>query len=166
MARTVKPFYNISRPVGRGVGGLSTDVMLIQYMLWHILVQHRPDFANGRYGVLPRERGLDVGPAAIDPVNGVYTPDLDTWILLFQKVSNEKGLGPLTEDGRVDPSRVGWGQGSRGTAVGWNTMQALNFALQQQCTLRPYGELPGFSRVPESLASELRVVQLPDGFRA
>lgn len=167
MAVCVVPFYNISCPVGKGVGGFSTDVMLVQYMLWISLIQTYPNYRRGRLSsTLPGEAGIDIGPQAIYPHNGIYHPELDLWISFFQLVVNVKsGWPPLVQDGRVDPAPVGWGHRSKGESNKWTTIQAMNYSLYTQCNGR-YQDIPSLSCFPKPLAAELEMISIggmPDG---
>jgi hypothetical protein len=160
MALTVVPFYTIQSPVGLG-SGFGTDVMLVQYMLFHVCVQPIPFF--GRNLGLFGPTAPAVGPAAIFAFTGVYTPELDQWILTFQQTANQRGFGPLTEDGQINPAPVGWGQKPHVSGAHWYTIQALNLLMYQRYE-RPYTELPTFSDVPAALAKDLTLVMLPDSF--
>jgi hypothetical protein len=160
MAFTIVPFYNVQSPVGRGVGGQGTDVMLVQYMLFHVCIQRRPHFTRN-IGIFPPTAPPGIGPAAIFPFDGIYRPDLDKWITTFQSTATARGYGPLVVDGRIDRASVGWGKKSSGKAGGWRTIQALNLLMYQTCEV-PYTQLPDLSDVPGALASELKRVMLPD----
>ena len=160
MAFTVSAFFNVSQAVGRNGHNASTDVMLVQYMLWHTLIQTVPNFMRN-VGHFPNNCPVGIGPDAIFPHTGVYTANLDQWILCFQKTANQSGHGPLFEDGRVDRAPVGWGKRSSGSGGKWCTMQALNYVLFTQADL-PYSQLADFSDVPPTLARELKQLVLPD----
>ena len=161
MALTVVPFYTVQSAVGRG-RGIGTDVMLVQYMLFHVCLQSRPFFTRNP-GLFPSTAPRSVGPAAIFPFNGVYTPELDKWIMTFQQTANERGFGPLTVDGQINPPSVGWGRKPHVSGGHWYTIQALNILMYQKCE-RPYTELPNLSDVPAALAKDLTIVMLPDSF--
>lgn len=104
-------------------------------------------------------RGL--GPEAIFPFSGIYTRDLDKWIGTFQTVANQRGFGPLTVDGMINPAPVGWGKRSIGKTGRWYTMQALNLIVLQKATI-PWRGLPDASDLPGALADELKLVGLED----
>lgn len=160
MAFTIAPFYNVQSSVGRGVGGSRTDVMLVQYMLFHACVQRRPHFARN-IGIFPPTAPPGMGAAALFPFDGVYRPDLDQWISTFQAQANAEGYGALVVDGRIDRANVGWGRKSSETAARWRTIQALNLILFRTCEL-PYDQLPNLSDLPAALAGELKRVVLPE----
>jgi hypothetical protein len=162
MAFTVAAFFNVQGSVGRNGHNSETDVMLVQYMLFHACIQSVPNFTRniGNFPV----NSPGIGPGAIFPTNGVYTSELDEWIRSFQRTANQSGLGPLTEDGRVDRAPVGWGKGSSAAGT-WYTIQALNYVLFTKAE-RPYSTLADFSDVPPRLAQELKLVVLPGWTRA
>jgi len=162
MAFTIVPFYNVDSTVGGG-SGLKTDVMLVQYMLFHVCIMQIPHFGRnlGRFGPTAP---AGIGPDAIFPFTGLYTPDLDKWILNFQQHANRKGYGPLTTDGRVNRAPVGWGKNGGGSAGHWYTIQALNL-LMYETSEGSYSDLPTLSDVPAELKKELRLVELPDRSR-
>lgn len=108
MAITMAPFYNVQGSVGSGGTNSRSDVMLVQYMLWHICIQTRPNW-DRNYVWTPFDPDGVHGPRAIFPCDGKYTSDLDKWIRCFQQTANERGMGPLTVDGRVNRAPVGWG---------------------------------------------------------
>jgi len=157
MAFTVSAFFNVQEAVGHNCQNYQTDVMLVQYMLFHACIQSVPNFTRnvGRFPV----NAPSVGPNAIFPHNGAYTRDLDEWIKSFQSTANRSGLGQLTEDGRVNRAPVGWDKGAGGSGT-WFTIQALNYVLYTKAD-KPYSNLADFSDVPPPLAQELKLVVLP-----
>ncbi len=160
MAMTIAPFYNVQEAVGRGAGGYATDIMLVQYMLFKICINPRPYFDRnlGTFG--PVLSGPN-GGRALFPYTGVYSPDLDQWIMAFQKAANERGYGPLVADGKINRAPVGWGKRGSGSGGRWYTIQAMNL-IMYRTAVQPYSSLPDLSDVPGALADELRRVVLPD----
>ena len=154
MARTVAMFYNVDLSVGKGGANSPTDVMLVQYMLWHICIQPRPNWEGQSLSVFP-DNPPNTGPEALFPHNGVYTKKLDDWIAMFQRDCSEMGhpYGPLTVDGRINRAPIDWGRPSSGRRT-WYTIQAMNLAMitmNNQSFLR----LPNLSDVPAPLSSSL-----------
>lgn len=169
MPSTVSAFFNVSNSVGKNGLNTGLDTMLVQYMLWHIMVQGHPNFTkrglwlhNILPGQIPDPRFEGLGPQAIYPFNGRYNPELDKWILAFQIIANSEGFGPLVQDSRIDNSPVGWGLKSRHRTIPWRTIQALNLILYSKCD-HYYSNLPNFSDVPGELQTYLLRVSLPDG---
>ena len=155
MAFKIAPFYNVSSSVGRGAGGITSDVMLVQYMLFHVCIMPDPHFRrNGGWGSPVAPAGF--GPAAIYPFTGVYTTDLDQWIVAFQEAANSRGMGVLAVDGRINRASVGWGRDSKQTSGRWSTIQALNELMYRFCE-KPYSELPDLSDVPPQLRDSLKI---------
>jgi hypothetical protein len=113
--------YELSGSVGRGGSNFDTDVMLIQYLLFSIYI--------GTTFRTPFEiLSSALKPAALFPISGKFTPDMTTWIVTFQQDANQKGLGPLVADGRIDPGKAGWGLRT-GRSTGRKTIMALNQVL-------------------------------------
>ena len=110
MAHTIAMFYNVDLSVGKGGANSSTDVMLVQYMLFHIMVQPIPNWVGQFLPGFPDNPASGIGPPALFPHNGIYTPQLDDWITTFQGDCNAIGFGPLTVDGRVNPSSTQLGK--------------------------------------------------------
>lgn len=160
LALTIVPFYNVQAPVGRGAGGATTDVMLVQYMLFHVCVQSSPHFGRNA-GVFGPTSPPGIGPRALFPFTGIYTPELDEWILTFQRSANSRGYGRLVEDGKISRAPVGWGKRSKHRDSKWYTLQALNYIMYQKCE-QPYTRLPDLSDIPAPLASDLKVVMTPE----
>ena len=125
MAFKIAPFYNIHNSVGRGAGGSGSDVMLVQYMLFHVCVMPDPHFRSNR-GEWTPVAPAGLGPGAIYPFTGLYTTELDQWISAFQEAANSRGMGVLTVDGRINRAPVGWGKHIKLTSGRWYTIQALN----------------------------------------
>lgn len=159
MAFKIAPFYNVTNSVGRGVRGSGTDVMLVQYMLFHVCIMPDPHFRNNRDEWTP-VAPAGAGPAAIFPFTGVYTPELDDWIAVFQDAANRRGMGTLTVDGRINRASVGWGKGSKQGTGRWFTIQALN-ELMWRFSEKPYSELPNLSDVPAQLKEDLSRFDIP-----
>jgi hypothetical protein len=155
MAKTIAPFYNVDTSVGRGGVNSRTDVMLVQYMLWHIMIQSVPNWVGQFIPAFPN--GPDgIGPEAIFPHNGIYTRDLDQWIVCFQQTCNQyagHSLGGLTTDGHVDVAPGGWGKRSSGRPT-WYTIQAMNKALWIM-NGASFANLPNLSDVPVELTKDL-----------
>jgi hypothetical protein len=122
MALTYAPFYDVEYPVGTNKMNASTDVMLVQYFLFHILVGSN---WNIPYGPWVPESG---GPAAIFPIDGVFKPGLVDWIKAFQTFANNNGLGPLFVDGFVSHGGAAWGR-HKPKAQRWYTIHAMNNVL-------------------------------------
>ena len=158
MAIVIAPFYNVQYAVGKGLSNFSTDVMLVQYFLFHICVNPVPHWTGNRGNWTPVL--LLSGPGAIFPFNGVYTPELSDWIAVFQRAANERGLGPLTVDGRVNRAPVGWGKKSSGKAT-WYTLQAMNF-LMWRFNDKAFASLGNVSDIPGALAKDLNGIQFSD----
>jgi len=156
MAITMAPFYNVNARVGPGGANNPTDVMLVQYMLFTICIQPRPHWDKQSNIFTPT--APDCGPGAIFPYTGVYAPELERWIRNFQETANQRGYGPLTVDGRVDPAPVGWGKPSGGGGPKWYTLQALNRLLY---AFNPdsFANFPNLSDVPGPLAAALNSAQ-------
>jgi hypothetical protein len=127
-------------------------------MLFHVCLQRNPNFTRN-LGAFPTTAPAAIGPRAIFPFNGQYTPELDKWIETFQQTANTQGYGPLTVDGRVSPAPVGWGKKAKGG--GWYTIQALNLLMFKTCEQR-YSALPDLSDIPRQLAGDLKLIVLPD----
>ena len=113
--------YELSSSVGRGGNNFRDDVMLIQYFLFSIYIGTT---FNTRFEILSPA----LNPAVLFPFNGTPTPDLTTWIVTFQQDANQKGLGPLVADGRIDPGKAAWGLRT-GRSAGHKTIMALNQVL-------------------------------------
>ena len=159
MAHSILPFYNVTRPVGRGRGD-KLDVMLVQYMLFKVCINPRPHFAKS-FKFTPTAPEDVSGAGAIFPYDGVYTPELDKWIANFQYHATKRGYGPLTVDGVISPAPVGWGKLSIGRTNRWYTMQALNVLMLEKSE-RPYAELPSLDDLPPVLGQELKIFGLED----
>jgi len=139
------------------------DVMLVQYMLFKLLINPRPNFEprphHGPFSSLSLsqlgsfDNTGDTGASALFPIRGIYQPALDDWIRAFQASCNRLSLGPLVTDGRVDPGPVGWGPRARGQR--WKTIHALNTAMENRCAV-PYAQLPDLPDVPADLRDTLR----------
>lgn len=69
MAITMAPFYNVQGSVGSGGTNSRSDVMLVQYMLWHICIQTRPNW-DRNYVWTPFDPDGVHGPQAIFPCEG------------------------------------------------------------------------------------------------
>jgi hypothetical protein len=160
MAFKIAPFYNVQNSVGRGVGGSGSDVMLVQYMLFHVCIQPNPHFSNNR-GEWTPVAPAGAGPGAIFPFDGIYRPELDDWIAVFQGAANRRGMGQLTIDGRINRAPVGWGKRSKQRAGRWFTIQALN-ELMWRFSEKPYSDLPNLSDIPGQLKTDLTRFDIPD----
>lgn len=160
MGITIAPFYNVTQAVGRGARGYSTDIMLVQYMLFKICINPRPHFDRniGTFG--PVLTGPN-GGRCLFPFTGEYSTDLDEWIAAFQQAANQRGFGPLVVDGKINRAPIGWGKSSRGTGGQWYTIQAMNLILFQTMQ-QPYTVFPDLSDVPAALSTELKRVILPE----
>lgn len=158
MAITMAPFYNVQGSVGSGGTNSRSDVMLVQYMLWHICIQTRPNW-DRNYVWTPFDPDGVHGPRAIFPCDGKYTSDLDKWIRCFQQTANERGMGPLTVDGRVNRAPVGWGKPSKLGPGKWYTLQAMN-RLMYAMNADSFARLPQLDDVPPELKNDLRF-QMP-----
>lgn len=158
MPHQILPFYNVTSRVGGG-SGRSLDVMLVQYFLFKVCINGTPHFEKSTLFTPMAPRGL--GPEAIFPYTGRYTPQLDQWIGTFQVTANSRGFGPLTVDGRINPAPIGWGRRSIGKGGKWYTMQALNLLLMQKATI-PWGDLAQASDLPSALSDELNLIRLED----
>ena len=160
MAMTIVPFYNVTAAVGRGVGGYSTDIMLVQYMLFKICINPRPHFDRnlGLFG--PVLSGPN-GGRCLFPFTGAYSTDLDEWIMAFQRAANERGYGQLVVDGKINRAPVGWGQHSGGGHRSWYTIQAMNL-IMYRTIVPPYVDFPNLSDMPAALGTELSRVALPE----
>ena len=158
MTITIAPFYNVFGNVGPNGPNYHPDVMLVQYMLFHTMVQAQPHW-TAQFGEMSRVLSTD-GPDAIFPFSGDYTPSLSNWISIFQSIGNRRGLGPMTVDGTV--SRAGVGRGSpSGHKPAWYTIQALNRTLYRM-NRASFMVLTTLSDVPAPLATDLNTVQLDD----
>ena len=158
MPHTILPFYNVDSPVGGGKGR-PMDVMLVQYMLFKVCINGSPHFGKSTMFTPIAPPGS--GPAAVFPFTGIYTRELDDWIRMFQERANQRGLGPLTVDGKINPAPIGWGKRSVGKTGKWYTMQALNLLMLQKAQI-PYSELPSATDLPSALANDLKVFCLED----
>ena len=149
MARRISTMYDVERSVGRNGQNSSLDVMLIQFFLFSI-------FMNSGWplsGQISMEEASE--PSAIFPINGIHKPALNTWISIFQRAANKRGLGPLFDDGRVDPSNVGWGLRS-GRTAGRRTIMIFNQILLNADRKR-FERIPFDPHMPPSLGSELQM---------
>ena len=158
MAHTILPFYNVDSRVGGGQGK-ATDVMLVQYMLFKVCINGQPHFGRPT-GFTPVAANVS-GPGAIFPFTGVYSRELDAWIRAFQTAANQRGFGPLTTDGMINPAPIGWGKRSIGKTGRWYTLQALNSLLLAKSEM-PYSQLPLASDLPAVLAKDLAIFGLED----
>jgi len=158
MALTIAPFYNVQQVVGQGGSNLRSDVMLVQYMLFHICVSPTPhwDANHGSFSLLL----LSKGPGALFPFTGEFTPDLAEWIAVFQDHGTRRGEGPMSIDGRINRAPVGWGK-PMAARSGWYTIQAMN-RLMWRFNSRSFAVLPTLSDVPPALAADLSRVQFTD----
>jgi hypothetical protein len=152
MAITMAPFYNVNSAVGPACQNFASDVMLVQYMLFHICVQPVPHWDKQHNVWTPNSPGI--GPQAIFPYTGIYTPELERWIGNFQLTANERGYGPLKVDGRINRAPVGWGRPSKAIGAHWYTLQAMN-RLLYQFNADSFANLPNLSDLPASLAADL-----------
>ena len=62
MAHTIAMFYNVDLSVGKGGANSSTDVMLVQYMLFHIMVQPIPNWVGQFLPGFPDNPASGIGP--------------------------------------------------------------------------------------------------------
>lgn len=161
MAITIAPFYNVQYAVGPGQSNMRSDVMLVQYMLFNICVGRSSNWTGGTdllggsvlIGETPSGRGAD----GIFPFDGRWTPRTSEWISAFQWACNQRGLGPLTVDGKINRAKVGWGKPGPASS-GWYTIQVMNRAL---LTLNGenFARLPTLSDLPAELRTDLGRVQ-------
>lgn len=135
------------------------DVMLVQYMLFKVCINGLPHF-NKQVGFTPVAPDVS-GPGAIFPFTGLYSRELDSWIRAFQMAANQRGYGPLTVDGMINPAPIGWGKRSIGKTGRWYTLQALNTLMAAKSEM-PYSQLPLASDLPGVLANDLAVFGLED----
>jgi hypothetical protein len=158
MPHTILPFYNVDSRVGGGQGR-TMDVMLVQYMLFKVCINGLPHF-NKQVGFTPVAPDVS-GPGAIFPFTGLYSRELDSWIRAFQMAANQRGYGPLTVDGMINPAPIGSGKRSIGKTGRWYTLQALNTLMAAKSEM-PYSQLPLASDLPGVLANDLAVFGLED----
>ena len=160
MPHTILPFYNVDSQVGGGKGR-PMDVMLVQYMLFKVCINGSPHFGKATM-FTPTSPSNASGPGAIFPFTGIYTRELDDWIKMFQERANQRGFGPLTVDGKINPAPVGWGKHSVGKTGKWYTMQALNLLMLHKAQI-PYSQFPiAATDLPSMLAKDLATFGIED----
>jgi hypothetical protein len=121
MAGRIISMYELGGSVGERGNNFTNDVMLIKYFLFVI-------FFNGAFQTPFQIDDAGVKPSALQPINGVFTPDLISWIRMFQRQVNQRGAGPVVVDGRIDPGGAAWGL-RKGRSPAFKTIMALNQAL-------------------------------------
>ena len=159
MAYTYLPFYDVTRNVGKGQANMPLDVMLVQFMLGLIAL----DSGWNTWHLFPAI-GIEAGPAAIVPADGIYKPDLSDWIREFQTTANRTAFGMLTVDGIVSPCRKAWG--SEAISRGNYTIQAMNHILASSVQYSSdkerfwnFADTPG---IPGALSKELKVMRVSE----
>jgi hypothetical protein len=155
MALAIAPFYNVNYAVGAGRPNDRADVMLVQYFLFHIMINF-DGWRNNRGNWTPA--APNIGPAAIFPYTGLYTPDLTLWIRCFQRTANERGDGPLATDGVIDRAHVGWGNPAK-PGHGWYTIQAMN-RLMWRFNSDAFRNLAEVADLPAEVKADLKI-QMP-----
>jgi hypothetical protein len=157
MAMLGQPIYNVTGSVGRGGANAQTDVMLIQYFIFNLIVSPSPTWR--RQQVFPGLATAPLGgdPTALFPFNGVAHKDLGLWIETFQRLAPQHGFPPMTTDGRVSPMPSHWGDRAR--HHGWFTIQTLNQAMAR-ANPEAFTSLVNEPDVPGPLKRDLNVARL------
>lgn len=157
MAITIAPFYNVQYAVGPGQSNSRSDVLLVQYMLFNICVNRSGPWSGGHDllggSILIPESPNGRGADGIFPYDGRWTPRTSEWISAFQWTCNQRGLGMLTVDGKINRAKVGWGKPGAPSG-GWYTIQAMNRVLM---TINPdsFSRLPTLGDLPGDLRADL-----------
>lgn len=121
MAGRIICMYELGGSVGERGNNFPNDVMLIKYLLFVVF------FSSPFQTPFQIDDG-GAKASALQPINGVFTPDLIPWIRMFQRQANQRGAGPLIVDGRIDPGGAAWGL-RKGRSTAFRTIMALNQAL-------------------------------------
>lgn len=163
MAALGQPFYNVGSTVGKNGANARTDVMLIQYFIFNLIVTPSATWRKQQVfgGLSTAPAGAD--PSALFPFNGFPHKDLPLWIAGFQQFAPLQGQGfpPMTVDGVVSPMPSHWGDRER--HQGWFTIQTLNQALSR-ANPEAFTSLLDVPDLPQALKDDLSVVRLT-GFK-
>jgi len=151
MPFTYPPFYDVQTPVGNGAPNQDPDVMLVQYFLFSIYIDEGWPLP---FGPEPPDDVSDAG--AIQPIDGVASPDLGKWISAFQAFANDNGLGTLQVDGIVSHGGAAWGH-VKPRAANWSAIHAMNHVLFLSNKER-FWSLPSDPSVPAPLQEEMAFV--------
>ncbi len=149
MSYTVPPFYDIGAAVGTNKTNEASDVMLIQFFLFFIMIS--PGWGITRMsGPLPSTQMSQ----AVFPHDGIFRPALADMIKLFQSAANQAGLGPLVADGIASPGAVAWGRTDKNKTRRWYSIHAMNDILWRANNKR-FLNLPQDTTVPAPLRKAL-----------
>ena len=96
---TIAPFYIVQNTVRRGVGEFGNDVMLIQYLLFHVLLQRTPNFTWNKNIFSPYSRpGIDSRAITQNLRQKQFPGILETELLGVRDQSSARRRAHTSED--------------------------------------------------------------------